>query len=1100
MCTMSAFGERLKNLRKAAGITQQELAERTGVHLQTVSKWERGLFEPDFSMLGELAAILNVPLERLVGGEEGESTYTGNFNAEGTGRALAAARRAKGESQEEVAAASGVSADIVSKWERGVVCPDIGQLCALSSHFCLPASKLYFGIEEEPASYSPVAVRRRRISVAVIAAVLLCVAAAVAMLLVFARRSFTVTVDGAEYTVFSDEWFTCSPAEKEGYEFKYFKDSTGSIVDFPVKITADSQFTAVYSPHEYTIDYWLNGGSFASDPVYVFDMESGAVQLPVSVKEGVQFLGWYLTPDYSGEAVEQVECAACDIRLYARWSSEVYTVRYELCGGSLSQNNPSSVTAREEYVLVEPLRGGYIFLGWYDSPEGGTRYESVGGAGAKNLTLYARWQQTGENFTITYETDGGELAGGNPVSVGAGEVHTLYGAVKAGYDFVGWNTSPDGGGEWVDRLYAIADNTTLYAIYSPKVYTVVYDLNGGAYEGDPNPNNITYGDSVVLQPLVRGGYTFDGWFTAARGGTRIEEINAGNIMQLTTIYARFTANKYTICLDGAGGTFTLCAGTHEYFEYTMCFDETFTLPACTLAGYDFLGWYLKSGECVEVIDAENIGNITLTAKYRTAGLTYDIVYVLNGGILPENAPRTVAWGQRVTLPEPERKGWLFLGWNTKSDGSGEYMELTPDGQQSDLTLYAVWQEIMVSGSVENFSCKVGSESAVITGYTGSFGKNIDLIIPAYIDGKPVVAAEGRFDRYTESHPDAFYLNSLVIPDTVKRLGENCFNYMGITEPVVIPAGVEEIGAYCFYSTNMSLEFEGGALKSIGENAFSGSYIRNIPVLPEGLERLESNAFFDACIVNCGIVLPDTLKYIGGYALAFSGVDSNSKAEIYLPESVEEIEPFAFEVYVGFGRVYTSLTAAEREKFSDGWDSGAEVIYIEEKVDGITIKNGESELYLSGSHFALPKLYKQGYTFIGWRDGAGNFVNLNYIPLNGGTVLEAVFEEQSPADGRSEGSPFVLKEGTEYEVVAFVDEPFWVAPDAAEDGRIKITFEWRAAFGNSRASCCLFGVSGDNYYVEYVSGVSFTYKGGVLRFECAGMPGVFICITVRMDIM
>ena len=185
-------------------------------------------------------------------------------------------------------------------------------------------------------------------------------------------------------------------------------------------------------------------------------------------------------------------------------------------------------------------------------------------------------------------------------------------------------------------------------------------------------------------------------------------------MQLTTIYTRFTANKYTICLDGAGGTFTLCDGTHEYFEYTMCFDETFTLPVCTLAGYDFLGWYLKSGEHVEVIDAENIGNITLTAKYRTAGLTYDIAYVLNGGILPENAPRTVAWGQRVTLPEPERKGWLFLGWNTKSDGSGEYMELTPDGQQSDLTLYAVWQEIMVSGSVENFSYKVGSESAVIT--------------------------------------------------------------------------------------------------------------------------------------------------------------------------------------------------------------------------------------------------------------------------------------------------------------------------------------------------------------------------------------------------
>ena len=39
---MERFGERLKSLRKAAGMTQQELADKLNVHLQTVSKWERG--------------------------------------------------------------------------------------------------------------------------------------------------------------------------------------------------------------------------------------------------------------------------------------------------------------------------------------------------------------------------------------------------------------------------------------------------------------------------------------------------------------------------------------------------------------------------------------------------------------------------------------------------------------------------------------------------------------------------------------------------------------------------------------------------------------------------------------------------------------------------------------------------------------------------------------------------------------------------------------------------------------------------------------------------------------------------------------------------
>ena len=388
MTYRSDFGERLKNLRKSAGITQQELADRLNVHVQTVSKWERGLFEPDFSMLGELSAILGVPLERLLGGSEEGGTYSGSFSAAQTGRALATARRTKGESQEEVAAAAGVSADIVSKWERGVICPDMEQFFVLSSHFAVPASKLYFGITDEDKTYTALQIRRRvRISVAAVAALFLLAAAIIlaAALPRAARPSFTVTVDGTSYTVVSDELFSCAPSEREGYKFEYFKDSTGAIVNLPVKITADCDLAAVYSPCEYNIDYWLNGGSFTVWPQYTFNVESGAVQLPVPQKSGAEFMGWYLQPDYSGEPVGQVECSASDIKVYAKWSDEVYTVRYELNGGSLSQSNPSSVTAAEEYELFEPLRGGYVFLGWFDSPEGGTRYQSVGGAGAKTL-------------------------------------------------------------------------------------------------------------------------------------------------------------------------------------------------------------------------------------------------------------------------------------------------------------------------------------------------------------------------------------------------------------------------------------------------------------------------------------------------------------------------------------------------------------------------------------------------------------------------------------------------------------------------------------------------------------------------------------------
>ena len=60
---MDTFGNRLKSLRREAGLTQAQFSEKVGVHLQTVSKWERGVSEPDFSVLGEIAAALGISLD-----------------------------------------------------------------------------------------------------------------------------------------------------------------------------------------------------------------------------------------------------------------------------------------------------------------------------------------------------------------------------------------------------------------------------------------------------------------------------------------------------------------------------------------------------------------------------------------------------------------------------------------------------------------------------------------------------------------------------------------------------------------------------------------------------------------------------------------------------------------------------------------------------------------------------------------------------------------------------------------------------------------------------------------------------------------------------
>lgn len=1099
---MNNFGERLKTLRKAAGITQQELADNLGVHLQTVSKWERGISEPDFSLLGGIASALGVTFERLLGTDESDCTYGGYFSPEDEGRALASARRAKGESQDDIAAAVGVSSDIVSKWERGIICPDIEQLCALSVHFDVPASKLYFGITQDVITETPVqAVRRRRVSLVAIILAAFAAVTAIVLAIVLPQvltRRFTVTVDGIEYEVSSDDWFTPATPQKSGYDFEYFADSVGAIVNFPVKISSDESFTAVYSAHEYTIDYWLNGGAFTSDAAFTISIESGTVELATPVKNGAAFEGWYLTPDYSGEAVARVECNASDIDLYARWSDEVYTIRYELCGGSLSESNPETVMAGQSVVLNEPVRRGYNFVGWYDAPDGGNRYDSVGGENAENLTLYARWQESGSYFSITYHADGGTLLGENPQTVGAGEVHDLFGASKDFYDFIGWNTSEDGSGEWVERLYGVRGDTHLYAIYAPKVYTVVYDLDGGTYVDKVNPNRIAYGEKITLSPLLKAGHTFVGWFMAEDRGRQITEINADNIAELSTIYARFTPIKYTVELDAAGGEFVLGGDTYDYLDYEIYFGEELVLPECVLAGYDFIGWYDELGERVEVIDVENIGNIRLAAKYREAGLTYHIDYVLGGGMLKESNPAEVAWGQVVGLNSPEREGWLFLGWNTAADGSGEYLQATPEGREEDLTLYAIWQEIMVSGSAENFEYKIGPESVIITGYTGSFGENVDLIIPSYIEDKPVVAVEGIFNRSDPEHYKSYYLNSLIIPGTVERLGDSCFTYLDISQPVVIPASVKQIGKECFRVARLSVVFEeNSSLKSIGEYAFTDAILMNVPVLPEGLERLESYAFYDAYVVAGGIVLPDTLKYIGGYSLFVTGRSSNNHPCLYIPSSVEQIEANAFgESSSTFIRVYTTLSEEQTACFLLGWDNNAQITYIEEQVDGITLKDGDAQIYLEGQHFALPSLEKEGYTFIGWRDMQGNFVNNNFIPLDNGIVLEAVYELKTQSDGRSEYAPFLLENGVEYELVIFGNQPFYIEPDVDMGARFRITFSVKDA--NCLDGHGVYLMKNDNFLY---SGVSYVYEGRGLYFCIDGTGGCMndvLVITVRME--
>jgi transcriptional regulator with XRE-family HTH domain len=62
------FGQQLQALRARAGLTQEELADRVGVSLERVQRWETGGDEPGSGAVDKLAEALGVPREEVAVG------------------------------------------------------------------------------------------------------------------------------------------------------------------------------------------------------------------------------------------------------------------------------------------------------------------------------------------------------------------------------------------------------------------------------------------------------------------------------------------------------------------------------------------------------------------------------------------------------------------------------------------------------------------------------------------------------------------------------------------------------------------------------------------------------------------------------------------------------------------------------------------------------------------------------------------------------------------------------------------------------------------------------------------------------------------------
>lgn len=166
-------------------------------------------------------------------------------------------------------------------------------------------------------------------------------------------------------------------------------------------------------------------------------------------------------------------------------------------------------------------------------------------------------------------------------------------------------------------------------------------------------------------PAATPGYTFGGWNKA--DGTAWDYAS-DKVTDNITLYAKRTANTYTITFDTTGGS--------EIAPITQDYGTVITAPeAPTREGYTFKGW---DKEIPETMPAENI-----TVKAQWEINQYTIAFDTAGG--SEIASITQDYGTAITAPaDPTREGYTFIGWDK---------EIPTTMPAENITLKAKWKDI-----------------------------------------------------------------------------------------------------------------------------------------------------------------------------------------------------------------------------------------------------------------------------------------------------------------------------------------------------------------------------------------------------------------------
>ena len=700
------------------------------------------------------------------------------------------------------------------------------------------------------------------------------------------EKAGTVVQSGENYRF--DKEITLTATTNAGYTWLGWFDGETLVCinsEFKFNVEKSITYTAVWQADEYTVTYNANGGiaSKESDTA-IYDKY---FTLATAERTGYTFNGWY---NGTEKYVNEVWRTAHNITLIAKWKPIIYTITYELDGGTAT--NVTGYTIEDTVVLNQPKKTGYTFTGWAGTDltaPNPTLTILKGSIGDRNYT--ANWQAN--EYAVTYNANGGISSKDSDTAI-YDENFTLATAERTGYTFDGWY---NGTVQYTDGIWDTASPITLKAKWTANEYAITYDPNGGTVFN--TEQTVTYDIAYTLYEPTRSGYTFLGWTN------HNEEFISGTwkLTKNVSLIAKWQANKYTLSFNVNGGE-----GNLE--SITVTYDQAYSVPTIERIGYAFEGWYSGSteyfgGVWLTTSDIaltakwtaytnipyvvnhylQNIENDSYTLTYSedftgTAdayvtptvkaleGFTlpsaqrikiepdgsqvlkyyyernyYTLSFISNCGIFLNSI--TAKYQTPISLSCSVREAYTFGGWFTDVGLNEQFTETSVPAYS--VTLYAWWLEENKPG---DFTYS-GSSEIKITGYIGT---SAIMCIPMYIGNTPVTS----IGSYAFKNCNG--LTSVTIPDGVTSIDNDAFYGCNSLTRVYIT----DIAAWC----NISLgNFYANPLHGNLGNLYLNNELVVDLVLPEGVTSIGSYAFCN-CDSLTSVTIPDSVSSIGRSAFEF----------------------------------------------------------------------------------------------------------------------------------------------------------------------------------------------------------------------------------------